>query len=106
MVVGVLVLVAVGAPRPVVALVAAMLGGLAAMTVVSRWSTASFHLAVAGGVTAAGLVVGWAAAAPLSVLLVVIAWARRRAGRHTGGQVVLGLLVGAGTAAAIHPALA
>ncbi len=106
-IVGLLVLSVAGAPRPVVALVVAMLAGLGAMTAISHWYKASFHTAVAGGVAViAGLVLGWVALVPLAVLLGLIAWARLRAGRHTRGQVLLGLAVGAAAAAAIYPPLA
>ena len=105
-VVGLLVLVGLGAPRPVVALVVAMLAGLASMTAVSHWYKASFHLAVAGGVTViVGLVLGWSALVPLVALLALIAWARLRAGRHSRGQVLIGLVVGAAAAAVVYPAL-
>ena len=95
-----------GAPRPVVALVVAMLGGLAAMTAVSHWYKASFHLAVAAGVAVVlGLVLGWVAAMLLLPVLAVIAWARLRAGRHTLGQILVGLVVGALAAGLIYPLL-
>jgi hypothetical protein len=106
-IVGLLVLAGLEAPRPVLALVVAMLAGLGAMTVVSHWYKASFHLAVAGGVTVIiGLVLGWSAAVPLAALLSAIAWARLRAGRHSRGQVLVGLVVGAAAAAIVYPALA
>ena len=105
--VGLVVLTGLDAPRPVLALVVAMLAGLGAMTAVSHWYKASFHLAVAGGVTViVGLVLGWSAAVPLAVLLTAIAWARLRAGRHSQGQILVGLVVGAAAAAIVYPALA
>lgn len=106
-VVGLLVLAGLGAPGPVIALVVAMLAGLGAMTIVSHWYKASFHLAVAGGVTViVGLVLGWLVVVPLVALVGLIAWARLRAGRHSRGQVLVGLVVGAAAAAIVYPALA
>jgi len=76
-----------------------MLAGLAAMTTVSHWYKASFHLAVAGGVAVIlGLVLGWLSAV---VLLPVL-----RAGRHTVGKAVAGFLVGALAAGVVYPLLA
>lgn len=100
-------LVWLGAPRPVVAVVVAMLAGLAAMTALSQWFKASFHAATASGAGAMLLVVlgAWTLPATISVLALV-SWARIRSGRHTGGQVVVGLLVGAVAALLVFPPLA
>ncbi len=106
-VIGLSLLAWLGAPRSVVALVAAMLAGLAAMTTVSHWYKASFHLAVAGGVAVIlGLVLGWLSAVVLLPVLAIIGWARLRAGRHTVGQTVAGFLVGALAAGVVYPPLA
>ena len=105
--VGLAVLVWLGAPRPLVALVVAMLSGLAAMTVLSHWYKASFHAAVAGGVAVIlALVFGRWTLLPALPVLVVISWARVRAGRHTLGQVAIGVLVGATLAFLVFPAAA
>ena len=105
--VGLAVLGWLGAPRPVLALVAAMLSGLAAMTALSHWYKASFHAAVAGGVAVIlALVFGRWTVLPALPVLAVISWARVRAGRHTPGQVAAGLLVGAALAFLVFPAAA
>lgn len=100
-------LVALSAPRPLVALVAAMLAGAVPMTVVSHWYKASFHTGVAGGTA---VVLTLVAGPWLLVLalpgLVVVGWARVRAGRHTTGQVVLGAVLGCAAAGLVFPFLA
>ena len=90
------------APRPIVALVAAMLAGAVPMSIVSRWSKASFHVGVAGGTAVIlVLVLGPWWLAVVTPLLVVVGWARVRAGRHTVGQVVVGAALGCAAAAVV-----
>lgn len=97
-VLGLLVLTAAGAPRPVVALVVSMLTGLAVMTLVSHAYKASFHAGVAAGSgTVLVATLGAAALAPVALLVALVGWARVRAGRHTPGHVAVGVLVGAVT---------
>ena len=94
-----------GAPQELVALVVAMAGGLAAMTLITLRSKASMHMAVAAGAVAIAILetpAGW-----LTLLLLPpIAWARWRDGRHSPGQLATGALVGALAAASIYAALA
>ncbi|WP_121031881.1 phosphatase PAP2 family protein [Terracoccus luteus] len=119
LVVGLVLLSATGAPRPVVAYLCGMLAGLAVMTVVTvTVSKASFHAAVAAGAgstvavelgadasrsaavattVAIGVVIALTA---LAVLLV--GWARVRAGRHSTPQVLVGLLVGTAATLAVY----
>lgn len=95
LVVGLGLLVGLRAPRPVVALVAAMLVALAVMTAISRWSKASFHVAgVTGAVVVLAHVLGPAALPAGAPVVALVAWARHRAGRHSVGQLAAGLLVG------------
>lgn len=104
---GVGALIALRAPAPITALVVAMLAGLALMTLVSLAYKASFHAAVLSGVSAVvALNVGPVWALPLVPLLVLVGWARIRAGRHTLAQVLVGTLLGAAAALAVYPALA
>jgi membrane-associated phospholipid phosphatase len=100
-------LVLLSAPRPVVALVAAMLAGAIPMSVVSRWYKASFHVGVAGGTAVIlVLVLGPWWVAVVTPLLLVVGWARVRAGRHTVGQVLVGAGLGCAAAAVVFPWLA
>ncbi len=101
---GTIVLLLAGAPAGVLALVVAMVSGLVVMTLVSLRVKASFHVGVAAGsVVVLGLVLGWPWGLGLSPLVVAAGWARVRAGRHTVGQVVLGMAVGAASAALVFP---
>ncbi|WP_409484535.1 hypothetical protein [Arsenicicoccus dermatophilus] len=85
-----------GAPAPVVALVLAILAGLTAMSVVSRWHKASFHVGALAGMTCVlAQTLGRPALLVLVPALGLCAWARVRAGRHTTLQVLVGLVVGA-----------
>ena len=106
LVAGLVLLGRLGAPRPLLALVLSMLAGLAVMLALSVWYKASFHVAVPAG---AGVVLGyllgpWSLAVTVPVLVALV-WARLRAGRHSVGQVVVGLVVGVATAAAVYPTL-
>lgn len=104
--VGVALLAVLGAPREVVALVAAMLAGLGVMSLVSHWYKASFHVAtVAGAAVVLGHVLGPWWLVVLAPAVGLVGWARWRAGRHTLPQLLVGLLVGAVTAGVVFPAL-
>lgn len=83
-----------GAPRPVLALVAAGVVGLVVAVTVSHWWKMSIHSAVATG-TAVILVLtfgpGLLAVTPL---LALVGWSRMRLGDHTAAQVVAGGTIG------------
>ncbi len=104
---GLLLLVVLGAPVPVLRLVAAVLAGALVVGAVTLLWKASVHVAVlasAGTVLVAELAPRAGDAvrpllAVLLVLVVVLGWARWRAGRHTVAQVVAGAALGAATAA-------
>ncbi len=105
-VLGVVLLERLGAPRPVLGLVVSMLAGLVTMTLVSLVHKASFHVAVVSGAAVVlAVVVGPAWGVLLAPAVGVVAWARVRAGRHTVGQAVVGLLVGSTAAALVYPAV-
>ncbi|MEU4566006.1 phosphatase PAP2 family protein [Micromonospora sp. NPDC023956] len=92
---GLALLAALGAPRPVLALVAAGVVGLVVAVSVSHWWKMSIHSAVAGGalvVLASTFGPGLLAGAPL---LGLVGWSRVRLGDHTVGQVVAGAALGA-----------
>lgn len=103
---GLVVLHLAGAPRPLLVLVLALLAGLLAMGLVSLAVKASFHVGVlAGAVVVVARTAGPVWALVILPLLALSAWARVRAGRHTVGQVALGLVVGAVTTALVHVTL-
>ncbi|GAA4389080.1 hypothetical protein GCM10023153_04940 [Ornithinibacter aureus] len=98
-------LVLAGAPLQVVALVVAMGAGLAAMLLATLVAKASMHLAVAAGAVAVVVVEQPLVGAVLSLVLVPIAWARHRDGRHSVGQLVAGALIGGVTAFVVYALL-
>lgn len=105
-VLGVAALSVLGAPRPIVALVLAMLTGLLAMTMLSSVYKASFHLAVAAGVGGVlATVYGPWIYLPALAALLVIGWARLCTGRHTLGQVTAGAVVGWAASATVFAGL-
>lgn len=103
-IVGLTLMLLLDAPRDLVALVVAMLAGLALTFVTTKWwGKASLHTAVAAGTaTTLGLVFGpWL---HLSWLLVgVIGWSRVRLGQHTVAQVIVGAALGASAAGVVFP---
>jgi membrane-associated phospholipid phosphatase len=102
---GLAVLVALGAPRQLVALVAAMLAGLAATLTVTVWWKLSVHTAVAGG-TVAVLALSFGPALLLTAPLVgLVAWSRVRLGDHTPAQSAAGVALGTLVATAVIGAL-
>jgi uncharacterized membrane protein (DUF4010 family) len=96
-----LVLLAVlGAPRLLVSTVAAMLAGLAVTVPITlRWKI-SFHAAVSAGtvVVFAHVLPPLPAYAAGAVLVGLVCWARVRVSHHTLAQVLAGAAAGAGTA--------
>jgi hypothetical protein len=95
-----MLLAGLGAPRLLVATVAAMLAGLAVtIPVTLKWKI-SFHAAVSAGTVlvlarvlpAMPTIVGGA------VVVVVVCWARVRLAHHTVPQVAAGALAGGGSA--------
>ena len=103
--VGLLLLLALGAPREVVALLAAGGAGLAVFAVVTHWWKMSIHAGVAAG-TVTALTVVFGVVALVGVPFVVLGgWARVRLTAHTPAQVVVGAVAGALIAGTIFPAL-
>jgi hypothetical protein len=102
---GLVLLVVLGAPREVLALLAAGGVGLAVFALVTHWWKMSIHAGVAAG-TVAALTAVYGPVALLGVPLVILGgWARVRLTAHTPAQVVVGALAGAVIAGTIFPAL-
>lgn len=98
-------LAAFGAPRPLLALVAAGVVGLVVAVAVSHWWKMSIHTAVAAGAVAVLALTFGApllAAAPLPVLA---GWSRVRLRAHTLPQVVVGGAVGGLVAGVVYATL-
>jgi membrane-associated phospholipid phosphatase len=104
--VGLLVMVWLGAPREFLALVAAMVAGVGVALVISSFWKLSIHAACAAGSVAILVVVfGWLMLIWAPVVA-AICWARVVLGDHTGRQVIAGAAVGALIAAGVMSALA
>jgi membrane-associated phospholipid phosphatase len=99
--VGLALLVGLGAPRQLVALVVAMLTCLAATMFVTLWWKLSLHTAAASG-TVAILVLTFG---PLLVLalpvVALVAWSRIRLGDHTLAETLAGAALGGLVAATV-----
>ena len=91
---GLALLLALDAPRQLVALVVAMLAGLAATLVVTLWWKLSVHTAAAAG-TVAILVLTFGPGFTLALPTVaLVAWSRVRLGDHTPAQTLAGAALG------------
>jgi membrane-associated phospholipid phosphatase len=102
---GLLLLLALGAPREVLALLTAGGVGLATFALVTHWWKMSIHAGVASG-TVTALTVVYGEIMLLGVPLVLLGcWARVRLTAHTPAQVVVGAMVGALIAGTVFPAL-
>nr|WP_229068744.1 phosphoesterase PA-phosphatase [Actinoplanes sp. DH11] len=105
---GTVALALAGAPRQLLALIAAMLASLLVavpITLLLHWGI-SIHALVAAG-TAVALCVVFGPALLVTVpVAVAVGWARVRLGEHTTAQVVAGSLVGAAATGLLFPLLA
>ena len=100
--VGIALLVALGAPRPITALIVSMLTTLAALMAVTPVWKISVHSAVSSGsVLLIALACGWWALA-LYPLVALVGWSRVALRDHTRNQVLAGALVGALVATATY----
>jgi membrane-associated phospholipid phosphatase len=95
------ILAILGAPRQLIALLLAMLAGLAVTAAITtRWKI-SLHTAVASG-TATILTIVFGPALLATVIFVVgIGWSRVHERDHTAPQVIVGSLLGAAIAASV-----
>jgi membrane-associated phospholipid phosphatase len=98
---GLALLLALDAPRQLIALVVAMLTGLAATLVVTLWWKLSVHTAAATG-TVAILALAFGPTLTLTVPTVaLVAWSRVRLGDHTPAQTLAGAALGGLVATAV-----
>lgn len=99
---GIALLLALGAPRPITALIVSMLSTLAALMAVTPVWKISVHSAVSSGsVLLIALACGWWGLA-LYPLVALVGWSRVALGDHTRNQVIAGALVGALVATATY----
>lgn len=91
---GLALLVTLGAPRQLIALVVAMLTCLAVTMLVTLWWKLSLHTAAASG-TVAILVLTFGPPLLLALPVVaLVAWSRIRLGDHTPAQTLVGAVLG------------
>ncbi|WP_031465919.1 hypothetical protein [Sciscionella sediminilitoris] len=83
-----------GAPRELIALLAAMLTVLVVAMVITRWWKISLHGAVASGAAAAVVAVYGLPYLALYAAVAVVCWSRVRLADHTLAQVIAGALLG------------
>ncbi|MBL6276978.1 phosphatase PAP2 family protein [Micromonospora fiedleri] len=102
---GLALLAVLGAPRPVLALVAAGLVGLVVAVTVSQWWKMSIHSAVAVGTLAVLLVTFGVWVLVATPLLGLVGWSRVRLGDHTPAQVLAGGVLGGLVAAVVFTVL-
>ncbi|MGW2447869.1 phosphatase PAP2 family protein [Streptomyces sp. NPDC001675] len=103
--IGTSLLLALGAPREVFALVIAMLVGLVITMAVTMWWKVSIHTAVAGGVVVILLLAYGPPVAPLVPGVAAVGWSRVVLRDHTIAQTVVGGLLGGLVAAVVFSAL-
>lgn len=104
-IIGLVLLAVLGAPRPVIALLAAIIAGLViALAVTLVWKISLHAAGAAGTVVILALVFGpvWLALSPLVGL---VGWARVELGDHTTTQVSAGAVIGALVAAVVFTLL-
>ena len=92
--VGLLVLGAVDAPRSVIAMVLAVVGGVAVLAVVSPFWKMSGHAAAVSCAAVVSVLMLGAAWAPLLLLVPAVSWSRVVLRAHSPAQVVAGSLFG------------
>jgi membrane-associated phospholipid phosphatase len=101
--VGLVLVSSLGAPKPLVALVASMLAGLVVSLAVTIFWKVSIHTAVvAGAVVILAFTFG-----PILLVtapaIALIAWSRVELGDHTPAQVIVGATLGAVVAFTTYP---
>lgn len=103
---GLAALALLGAPRDVIALLAAGGTGLAIFAVVTHWWKMSIHAGVAAGTATTLAAIYGPLTLTVAVPLVVLScWSRVRLSAHTLAQVLAGAAVGALIAGSVFPAL-
>ena len=102
---GIVLMAVLGAPRPMIALIASMLTTLAVLMAITIAWKVSVHAAVSSGsVVLLTIVYGpWMLA--LYPLVAIVSWSRVELRDHTKGQVLVGTILGAVVAGATYLAL-
>jgi hypothetical protein len=101
--IGIGLLVVLGAPRDLVALVGAMAIGLISSLLVTLFWKISVHAAVTAGAVVVLILVFGPSLAWLGLVVALVAWARVAIGDHTPAQAMAGILLGATVAGTAFP---
>ncbi|MGH2364856.1 MAG: phosphoesterase PA-phosphatase, partial [Chloroflexota bacterium] len=100
-IVGLVLMTLLGAPKPMIALVAAMTVGLiVSLTITLVWKI-SVHAAVLSGAVVIVILVFGVQFAWLVVLVPLVGWARLQRADHNPAQVAAGAIIGAAIAAGV-----
>ena len=91
---GLSVLILLGAPRPLIAMVVVMFAVLLIVTAINQAWKLSAHAAVTAGSMGVLVIVFGPALIPSLALVALVGWSRVRLGDHTVGQVVAGASAG------------
>jgi hypothetical protein len=103
---GMVIMLAGGAPREVIALAWAMILTLVACLVITRWWKVSVHATVAGGAVAMVSFLYGPWLLLLAVLVALVCWARVVVEDHTVAQVAVGAVLGPVVGGTVFLALA
>jgi len=96
---GLALLLAINAAWPLTALMALLLPGALALTLLNlRWKV-SIHATTLAGLAVLALVLFGYGASPFALLVPLAWWARWAAGAHTSGELLAGTVLGAASAA-------
>jgi membrane-associated phospholipid phosphatase len=98
---GMATLAILNAPRPLIALIFAMIAGLAVTTAITRYWKVSLHTGVAAGTATILTIVYGPSLLAVSVVVVAIGWSRVQLRDHTPLQAAIGAVVGAVVAATV-----
>lgn len=103
--IGLLLMIGLGAPRELIAMVALMLAVLFGIGLVNLKWKLSAHAAVASGSTTALTMTFGPALLATAPLVLAIAWSRVKLRDHTPAQVIVGAMLGAVVAAFVYTAV-
>jgi hypothetical protein len=103
--VGLALLVVLGAPRELAALVAAGAVGLVVCTLVTLFWKLSIHVGVAAGTVVVLVTMFGPALLVLALLVALVGWARVAVSAHRPAEVLVGGLIGTAVAATVFPLL-
>lgn len=100
--VGLAVMVRLGAPREVVALLASqVVGAVVGLAVTARWKVSIHTAGIAGAVAVLAVLYGWPAVLAGIPVVALVAWSRVTLEAHTWAQVLVGAVLGAAVGGAV-----